>query len=163
MTRLARSAFALLLATAVPAVAQVAPTFSTKTEMVRVDVLVTAGGQPVTGLRPGDFEVIDSGVSQTVDLVSFEQLPLNVVLALDLSESVAGERLAHLTTASRAVLERLNRGDQVALVSFSHVVALGRRTDGRRGRDRARARPRGTRRRDVTGRRHVHGHAGGRV
>ena len=93
--------------------------------MVRVDVLVTANGRPLTGLAPGDFEVLDNGVAQTVELVSFEQLPLNVVLALDLSESVAGERLAHLTAASRAVLERLGRSDQAALVSFSHLVRLG--------------------------------------
>lgn len=101
------------------------PAFTARTELVRVDVLVTAGGKPVTGLGVDDFEVLDNGVPQAVELVSFEQLPLNVVLALDLSESVVGERLAHLTAAGHAVLDGLGPADQVALVSFSHVVRLG--------------------------------------
>ncbi len=108
----------------ISAQAQDVPTFKATTEVVRVDVLVTSAGRPLTGLGPADFEVLDNGVLQTVDLVSFEQLPLNVVLALDLSESVAGERLAHLTAASRAVLERLGPSDQAALVLFSHPVRL---------------------------------------
>ena len=56
-------------------------TFSSKVEAVRVDVLVSDRGQPVTGLSPVDFEVLDNGVPQQVDLVSFEKLPLRVVLA----------------------------------------------------------------------------------
>ena len=70
--------------------------FSSKVEAVRVDVLVTdreKGGTAVLGLKPSDFEVLDNGVPQQVDLVSFEQIPLNVVLALDMSESVSGDRL----------------------------------------------------------------------
>lgn len=115
-------AFALLPRAATTQEAQI---FRTRTDVVRVDVLVTADGKPLAGLGPGDFEIIDNGVRQQVDLVSFEQLPLNIVLALDVSESVSGERLAHLTAASRAILDRLQRGDQAALVSFSHVVRLG--------------------------------------
>ena len=33
------------------------PSFSSKVESVRVDVLVTSGGKPVLGLKPGEFEV----------------------------------------------------------------------------------------------------------
>ena len=54
----------------------------------------------VAGLKPSDFEVLDNGVPQQVDLVSFEQIPLNVVLALDMSESVSGDRLDQLREAS---------------------------------------------------------------
>ena len=36
-------------------------TFSSKVEVVRVDVLVTDGGKPVSGLQPGDFEIRDDG------------------------------------------------------------------------------------------------------
>ena len=61
------------------------PTFSTRTESVRVDVLVTEGGRVVNGLGPADFEIRDEGVLQTVELVNFQQLPLHLVLALDLS------------------------------------------------------------------------------
>lgn len=100
------------------------PEFSTKVEVVRVDVLVLDNGRPITGLTPSDFEIADNGVPQQVDFVSFEQIPLNVVLALDMSDSVAGERLEQLRDAGGAVLDGLTRNDQAALVTFSNVVSL---------------------------------------
>lgn len=99
-------------------------TFSSKIEAVRVDVLVTDRGQPVRGLAPADFEIFDNGVLQQVDLVSFEQIPLNVILALDMSESVAGERLEHLRGAGQALLNGLKKDDQAALVTFRDEVTL---------------------------------------
>jgi VWFA-related protein len=101
------------------------PTFSSRVEAVRVDVLVTQGGQPVRGLRPADFAIEDNGVPQQVDLISSEQLPLNVILTLDMSSSVAGAPLDHLRRAGRAVLSGLRTGDRAALITFSHVVAMG--------------------------------------
>src|SRR5262245_43011431 len=95
-------------------------TFSTKVETVRVDVLVTDRRQPVLGLTAGDFEILDNGVQQTVDLVNYDQIPLNVVLALDMSQSVAGDRLDHLRAAGSALLDGLRMEDQAALVTFSH-------------------------------------------
>jgi Ca-activated chloride channel family protein len=101
------------------------PTFAARVEAVRVDVLVTDGGKPVRGLGPDDFDILDNGVPQHVDLVSFEQIPLNVVLTLDMSDSVAGERLDHLRAAGAAVLAGLKKQDQAALVTFSNRVVLG--------------------------------------
>jgi Ca-activated chloride channel homolog len=103
------------------------PVFSSKVEAVRVDVLVTDRnkGQTVLGLGPDDFEILDNGVAQEVDLVSFEQIPLNVILALDMSESVAGDRLDHLRGASTGLLNALERDDQASLVTFNHRVVLG--------------------------------------
>jgi Ca-activated chloride channel homolog len=101
------------------------PPFSAKIEMVRVDVLVTENGQPVRGLGPADFELLDDGVTQQVELVSFDQIPLNAILALDMSNSVAGDRLDHLRNAGRAVLDQLRLEDQGALVTFHHALGLG--------------------------------------
>jgi len=103
------------------------PVFSAKVEMVRVDALVTEheNGPAIVGLGPSDFEVYDNGVLQQVDLVSFDQVPLNVILTLDMSDSVAGERLDHLRGAGAALLAALKDQDQAALVTFSQLVALG--------------------------------------
>ncbi len=98
-------------------------TFTSRVDAVRVDVLVTDNGRPLQGLTPADFEVLDNGVRQRVDLASFEQIPLNVVLALDMSASLQGLRLGHLQTAGKRVLDGLKAGDRAALVTFSHVVA----------------------------------------
>ena len=100
------------------------PTFSSRVDAVRVDVLVKDRGQIVRGLRPQDFEVRDEGVLQEVDLVRLEQIPLNVILGLDVSESVAGERLEHLLGAGNTLLARLAGDDRAALLTFSHAVRL---------------------------------------
>jgi VWFA-related protein len=100
------------------------PTFTSRLDAVRVDVLVTDNGRPVQGLVPDDFVVLDNGAPQKVDLAIYETLPVNMVLALDHSRSVTGERLAQLQDAARAVLKGLAPRDQAALITFSHRVAL---------------------------------------
>src|SRR5512145_3039240 len=85
------------IATAIAAAALIASAeaqqFRTGVEVVRVDALVMAGRQPVTGLTAADFEVRDNGVAQTVSDLSFERLPLNIICVLDVSGSVQGEPL----------------------------------------------------------------------
>jgi len=116
-------AVAALLSGALAGAGQQA-TFSSRVDSVRVDVLVSDRGQFVRGLRPEDFEIRDDGVPQEVELVRFEQLPLNVILGLDVSESVTGERLEHLQSAGDTLLRRLAKEDKAALVTFSHAVQL---------------------------------------
>jgi VWFA-related protein len=121
--RLAATGLAAWLSTATVASPQT-PTFSSRLEAVRVDVLVTEDGRPVRGLKPADFDIRDEGVPQTVDIVSFEEIPLDVVLALDVSDSVSGDRLEHLRGAGRAILGRLAKTDRAGLVSFNNAVEL---------------------------------------
>jgi VWFA-related protein len=53
-----------------------------------------------------------------------------VILALDMSDSVAGDRLNHLRAAGGALLSSLKKDDQAALVTFSHEVTLASRLTG---------------------------------
>jgi VWFA-related protein len=126
---------AIAAATALPAAQQ--GRFSARVDIVRVDALVTAGGKPVRGLGAADFEVRDDGVLQQVDLVNTDEMPVNAILTLDMSGSVEGDRLAHLRAAGRALLNALGKDDRAALVSFSHLIALGSKltTDHARVRD----------------------------
>jgi VWFA-related protein len=101
-----------------------APTFSSKLEVVRVDALVTDSGRVVRGLRADDFEVRDNGVVQQVDHASFEEFPLNLVLALDTSGSVSGDRLQELRRAGRTLIEALRSDDRAALVTFNQKATL---------------------------------------
>ena len=123
LLRLPLIAIGATLFGAATAVAQT--TFTSRIDAVRVDVLVTDRGKPVSSLKPVDFEVLDNGVPQKVDLASFEHIPLNVVLALDMSASLQGLRLGHLQAAGRTVLDELNAGDRAGLVAFSHLVTPG--------------------------------------
>jgi VWFA-related protein len=99
--------------------------FSSRIEQVRVDALVLENGHAVAGLTRADFDVLDEGVAQHVELQRLDQLPVDVTLALDMSDSVDGARLQRLRAAGRAVLAGLKTGDQAGLVTFSHVVRLG--------------------------------------
>jgi VWFA-related protein len=101
------------------------PVFRSGTDAVRVDVLVTdARGAPLPGLAPRDFVLRDSGVVQPIVSTSFEELPLHVVLALDTSGSVEGERFERLVGAARGLLDDLRPADAATLVVFSHVVTM---------------------------------------
>ena len=122
MTARVRAAAGLALLAAATATAQQAPTFSAKVEGVRVDVLVTDNGRAVPGLGPGDFDVRDNGVPQQIDLVDLTDVPVNVVLTLDFSRSVTGDKLAALRRAGRGLLDALVPGDAAALVTFSTAV-----------------------------------------
>ena len=99
-------------------------TFSTRVDTVRVDVLVSEAGNPVVGLQPADFEVLDNGVQQRIDFFLHSELPLNVVLALDTSGSVTGERLNQLRAAGRAILNGLKTDDKLALVTFGSTITV---------------------------------------
>jgi len=79
----------------------------------------------VGGLTTNDFEVVDNGVPQQVDLASFEEIPLNLVLVFDMSDSVVGERLDHLRQAAGQLLTGLKPHDQAALVTFNDAVMQG--------------------------------------
>jgi VWFA-related protein len=98
------------------------PTFSARVEGVRVDVLVTEGGRPLAGLGPADFDVRDNGVPQSIDLVSLRDVPVNVILTLDLSASVVGSRLLLLQRAGMALVDALAPDDSAALIGFNRTV-----------------------------------------
>lgn len=101
-----------------------AQTFRSGVEGVNVDVLVFEGNRPVSGLGVADFELRDSGVVQKIDSVAFEDVPLNVMLALDVSDSVAGVPLEHLKEAALAAVQLLRPVDQAALLTFADHVKL---------------------------------------
>ena len=99
-----------------------AQTFKSRVESVRLDALVTVNGQPVTGLTADDFEVRDNGQLQKVTMIGAGSLPLDVVLALDMSSSLTRARLGALRAASTSLLDALEDDDRAALATFSHAI-----------------------------------------
>jgi VWFA-related protein len=113
----------ILLPPSVRAAARQKAAFSSRVVGVRVDVLVTERGKPVSGLAGVDFELRDNGVAQTIALLESSDLSLNAVLALDVSASTSGTRLTDLVTASHALLDGLRAGDRAALITFNQAVS----------------------------------------
>jgi VWFA-related protein len=98
--------------------------FRTTTEAVPVDVFVGKDGKAVAGLAREDFEVYDDGKQQQIDFVSTGTVPVNVMLVLDTSTSVAGETLTHLRAAADGFLRELTLEDRAGLLTFSHHLKL---------------------------------------
>ncbi len=110
------------------------PQFKSGTAAVRVDALVTDGRRPVRGLTAASFELRDNGVRQTITDVHHETLPLNVICALDVSSSVAGEPLEDLKREYSALIDALATEDRAALLTFANRIALHSALTGDRAR-----------------------------
>jgi VWFA-related protein len=100
-------------------IAQSQPTFRARTDLVSVDVAVRDRNRPVMGLQPNDFEIDDNGISQSVLDVSYEKLPIDVTIALDVSQSVTGSMLNQLRRSIQELKSDLGAHDRLKLMTFN--------------------------------------------
>jgi Ca-activated chloride channel family protein len=92
--------------------------------LVLVDATVkTKGGQIMGDLKEDAFELREDGVAQKLAIFSRDELPLNVALVLDLSDSI-GPFLGPLRDAAKVALTALKPEDEVALFTFSTEAEL---------------------------------------
>jgi VWFA-related protein len=98
------------------------PTFRANVDLVTVDVSVRAGKRVVTGLTAADFEILDNNVAQEVADLSYEKLPIDVTVGLDVSQSVNGVLLDQLRTAVRQLVRDLTKQDRLKLVTFNQRI-----------------------------------------
>ena len=105
-----------------PPAQQPAPVFRAGADAVTVDVSVQRDRRPVVGLKSTDFELLDNGVAQQITDVTYEKLPIDVTLLLDVSASVTGELLDELRRALRQVRGDLGAGDRIRLLTFNMRV-----------------------------------------
>jgi VWFA-related protein len=92
--------------------------------LVMVDTTVkTKAGKIMADLKKDDFEIREDGVAQKIDVFSRDELPLNVALVLDLSDSI-GPFLTPLRNAATTALAALKPEDEVALFTFSTEAVL---------------------------------------
>ena len=124
--RIARVAVFVALISGVPSQAQDQDqgTIRVAVNLVLVDATVkTKDGQIMANLKKDDFEVREDGVVQKLDVFSRDELPLDVALVLDLSDSI-GPFLSPLRDAATIALAALKPNDEVALFTFSTEAEL---------------------------------------
>jgi VWFA-related protein len=92
--------------------------------LVLLDATVkNKSGQIMADLKKEDFEVREDGVIKKLDVFSRDELPLEVALVLDLSDSI-GPFLGPLRDAATTALVALKPDDEVALFTFSTEAQL---------------------------------------
>ena len=120
---------ALLIATTLvtvsptPALAQdPAPVFRAGADVVMVEASVRRDRRAVQGLKATDFELLDNGVRQEIKDVSYEKLPIDVTVVLDVSASVTGSALDELRRALKQLRSDLTAQDRLRLLTFNMRV-----------------------------------------
>jgi Ca-activated chloride channel homolog len=90
-------------------------------------VVVTAtvkdkDGRLVTGLTKDDFTIWEDGVELPVQQFTGERVPVSLGIAVDISDSMYGQRVADARQAiDRFVLDHLEEIDEAFLLVFNHV------------------------------------------
>lgn len=123
---------ALLLAVAVSAAGQQpapdappqGPTFRSGASLVALNITVTdADKKYVTGLAPEDFAVFEDGVQQNVQFFEARQVPVDLIVLLDASSSMA-DKMSVVHEAALGFLRTLRETDRGAVVTFSDGVNI---------------------------------------
>ena len=98
-------------------------------EVVQVTASVTDGqGRFVKGLTRDRFRVKEDGVVQRLTAFAGENIPLEIVVAVDVSQSMT-EAMPTLKAAVRTFLTSLRPADQVTLLAFNdNIFTLARRS-----------------------------------
>ena len=102
---------------------------SVDVEVVQVTAtVIDEAGRFVKGLTRDQFHVKEDGVPQHLTAFSGENTPLELVVAVDVSDSMRGA-MTTLKAAVRAFLGALRPADQVTLVAFNdNIFTLARRS-----------------------------------
>jgi Ca-activated chloride channel family protein len=106
-------------------------------DVVQVTAVVTDGGRFVSGLQQSQFRLLEDGVSQTIGHFSSEGSPLEIVIAIDVSESMT-LAMPQLKNSVKKFLAALGPKDQVTITAFNdNMFTLTRRETNAQQRARA--------------------------
>lgn len=94
-------------------------TESVRVNAVQVPVIVRDGdGRFVRDLRATDFALKENGVPQVVTQIAHEAVPLELVLAIDVSDSM-GLTMGEVSRASTRFVDRLRPEDSATILAFN--------------------------------------------
>jgi Ca-activated chloride channel family protein len=99
--------------------------FSSGVNLVEVYAAVTdQAGNPVAGLRRGDFTVLEDGQPQGLSAFAEGDFPLSVAVAIDRSFSMGAKQLPTAVSAGRTFLGELRAQDQSMIVGIGSEIEV---------------------------------------
>lgn len=106
-------------------------------DVVQVTAVVTDRGRFVSGLQQSQFKLLEDGVTQTIGHFSSEGSALEIVVAIDVSESMT-LAMPQLKNSVKKFLGALSAKDQVTITAFNdNMFTLTRRETNAQQRARA--------------------------
>jgi Ca-activated chloride channel family protein len=100
------------------------PVFRSGADLVALNVAVLDGDQRfVKGLAATDFAVYEDGVRQDVTFFAASDVPLDLIMLLDVSASMS-DKMTTLRQAAAGLLATLRPGDRGAVVAFADGVEV---------------------------------------
>jgi Ca-activated chloride channel homolog len=105
------------------------PKFRAAIEVVTISATVTdANGRLVSDLTIDDFEIFEDGVKQPVTQFTGDRVPVSLLVLLDMSDSMIGERLKDARRAlDRFFFDLMTKDDEFGLVLFNHQPVIAAR------------------------------------
>ncbi len=98
--------------------------FRSDVSLVRVDAqVVDRGNRTITGLRAEDFVLREEGRPQEIRNFTSENMPVDVVLLLDVSGSMR-PHVERVASAAHQALQVLGKDDRVAIMVFDRSTRL---------------------------------------
>lgn len=120
-----------------PADAGQGSVFRSGASLVALNVTVSDGRRLVPGLMPNDFAVYEDGVLQRVQFFEAKEVPIDLILLIDTSASMA-DKMEVVREAAIGFLATLRDGDRGAVVTFGDRVDIAQAlTDERAALERA--------------------------
>lgn len=103
------------------------PRFHSGVDVVRLSVTARdESGGLVHDLTREEFEVYEDGQRQEIGPIGHHETPISVVVLLDKSGSMSGEKLMHAEDGVIAFVRALKKADEALIIAFSDSVdALG--------------------------------------
>jgi VWFA-related protein len=118
------AAILLMCALGVATLAAGSVQFRGGVHVVELNVSVIAGKKPVLDLGPADFEVRDNRVEQRIVSVSRDVQPIDLTVAVDMSETQSRALIAQIERTIGRIRDHLKPTDRVSVLTFADRIRM---------------------------------------
>jgi VWFA-related protein len=97
--------------------------YSVQSQLVEIYATVTKGKQRISHLKASDFQLLEDDSPVSIDHLDNPEVPLQIVLLFDVSESIR-DSLKEIQDAAILFVRSLNPKDRVTLVFFNSEIRV---------------------------------------